>query len=133
MSKPRRSRDTETEMNRSNDSPSYFLRASVPLWRFSLCPLHWRQNGDKVIRKTSSIIIEQLSHSLAFPGADDQTGVVFLLYAIDDLPIVVSGGVGVFLTRQREDDAGMLFSGPRGLGRINPVDFPPGPFSAPAT
>jgi hypothetical protein len=57
-------------------------------------------DGDEVLCEVAAVFVQQLIDSLKPWRANDQAGVVALLYAVNDLFINISGGVGIFLFRE---------------------------------
>src|SRR5436309_15960126 len=76
----------------------------------SFRPLQWRQDGDEIGGKTSTVIIQQLTHSFMTLRSYNQSGVMFLLDPIDNLRIVIRGGIGKFLPSERKNDSGVISS-----------------------
>src|SRR6059058_2668479 len=74
------------------------------------CSFEWRHDGCEIFREAARVLVKQLVNALKFRRADDEADVMPFLRAIDDLFIHVSGGVRVFLSRQRQDYASVTFA-----------------------
>src|SRR5215213_7294325 len=87
-------------------------------------------DGDEVFGEALAVGVEEFVDAIEAGGADDQAGVVALLYAVDDLVVDITGSVGRFLFCEREDDSGVLLargSDPRRSFAVQ--DLQPGPFA----
>src|SRR5712691_695341 len=119
------------------------LLSLCPLWlicRFELITkedteknsfwsLQRRQHGDEIFREAPAIIRKQLIHSLKFFRAHNQANVMTLLHAIENLRVVVSGCVRIFLFRQRKNDAGVFFARPQRFSMTISRNFQTRPFA----
>src|SRR5436305_3932954 len=83
----------------------------------SLCPhplkiypaaLRRGDEGAEVARESFGVVVEKLAHASEAGRADDESDVVRLVHAEDDLRVCVVGGVGPLLPRERERDAAVL-------------------------
>src|SRR5439155_16098992 len=79
-------------------------------FEISFRSLQWRQHGNEIGGKTSTVIIQQLTHSLMTLRPYNQSGVMFLLNPIDNLRVIIRGGIGKFLSSERKNDSGVVSS-----------------------
>ena len=84
----------------------------------------------KSLLKADGVGIEQLLDAFAVRGFQDEAGVMIFVHAISDFGIAIGICVGMFLAREAEDDAGVIFSRRWQLVRILPCsDFEARPFA----
>src|SRR5437763_2456845 len=83
----------------------------------SLCPhplkiypaaLRRGDEGAEVARESFGVVVEKLAHAFEAGRADDESDVVRLVHAEDDLRVCVVGGVGPLLPRERVCDAAVV-------------------------